>query len=201
MPFESFLQHTGIVAPMPAQNIDTDTIMPKTFLKGIDREGLAEGVFYNLRHDKFGKINPDFILNKKQWLNSKFIAAGPNFGCGSSREHAVWGLQQFGIKAIFASSFAGIFFDNCARNGLLAIEISEANVKTLMHCANSGRQLTIDLKSQTIETPDTTIKFDISNKRKHMLLNGLDAIDMTLERKHEIDAFQAKYLTKFSWLT
>lgn len=200
MPVEPFTRVSGFVAALPAANIDTDVIMPKTFLKGIDRSGLERGVFHDLRFDEEGARRPDFVLNQAPWTRAAFLVTGANFGCGSSREHAVWGLRQFGIRAIIAPSFAGIFFDNCARNGLLAIEADDNTFCILTECATKGEEITIDLEGQTIKTATGAAGFEISQRRKFMLLKGLDAVGMTLQWRAEIEAFQSRYLGARAWL-
>jgi 3-isopropylmalate/(R)-2-methylmalate dehydratase small subunit len=193
----------GVAAPLPAANIDTDVIMPKQFLKGIDRSGLRDGTFHELRFDPSGGERTDFILNCEAWRTAAFLVVGPNFGCGSSREHAVWGLGQFGIRALIGTSFAGIFFDNCARNGLLAITLDEGSVKALTDLATDPKtnKLTIDLPRQTITTTDGRIfSFDIEPERKEALLLGLDAIGTTLQRRDAIVTFEKSYLTQNPWL-
>lgn len=195
-----FIRHRSFIAALPASNIDTDVLMPKVFLKGIDRKGLADGLLHDLRFDEEGQKRPDFVLNQEPWSNAEFLVAGPNFGCGSSREHAVWGLMQFGIRAIIAPSFAGIFFDNCARNGLLAIEADEATVERLTACAETGEPITIDLRRQRIETWTSSLPFDIDARRKKMLMEGLDQIGLTLSKRKTIEAFQTRYLTDRPWL-
>lgn len=200
MRLEPFERVSGVIAALPAANIDTDVIMPKTFLKGIDRHGLDKGLFYDLRFDKDGARRPDFVLNQPPWQRTRFLVTGANFGCGSSREHAVWGLLQFGTRAIIAPSFAGIFFDNCARNGLLAIEAGDEDVGRLTACAAAAKSITIDLRAQSIETPDSEIGFEVSERRKAMLLEGLDAIGMTLQWRSEIESFQSRYLGQRVWL-
>lgn len=197
---EPFERIAGIVAALPAANIDTDVIMPKTFLRGIDRRGLDKGLFHDLRFNGDGAPRPDFVLNQAPWQPTRFLVTGANFGCGSSREHAVWGLLQFGIRAIIAPSFAGIFFDNCARNGLLAIDADEEVVRALTECAEAARSITIDLEAQTMETPDGDLGFEIGERRKTMLLKGLDAVGMTLQWRSEIESFQARYFGERAWL-
>ena len=197
---EPFERISGTIAALPAANIDTDVIMPKTFLKGIDRSGLERGVFHDLRFTDQGKPRPDFVLNQVPWQDARFLVTGANFGCGSSREHAVWGLLQLGIRAIIAPSFAGIFFDNCARNGLLAIEAPDEDARHLTKCAEDAQTITIDLQAQRIETPEGSLGFDISDQRKMMLLKGLDAVGMTLQWREDIEAFQARYLVELPWL-
>ncbi|MGE6697232.1 3-isopropylmalate dehydratase small subunit [Hyphomonas sp. NPDC076900] len=200
MPIEPFARVSGIIAALPAANIDTDVIMPKTFLKGIDRSGLDKGLFHDLRFDDEGAHRPEFVLNQVPWKNAAFLVTGANFGCGSSREHAVWGLRQFGIRAIIAPSFAGIFFDNCARNGLLAIEAEDKAIRMLTYHAMKGDDITIDLEAQTIDSRNDTAGFAISERRKFMLLKGLDAVGMTLQWRNEIEAFQSRYLGARAWL-
>jgi 3-isopropylmalate/(R)-2-methylmalate dehydratase small subunit len=191
----------GIAAALPAANIDTDVIMPKQFLKGIDRSGLDLGLFHDLRFDAAGQQREGFILNQPAWRGSSFLVVGDNFGCGSSREHAVWGLMQYGVRALIGTSFAGIFFDNCARNGLLAITLPEADVTRLLRLVEqaSANNLTIDLAQQTIHAGDTVVNFDIDSVRKQALLQGLDAIGQTLTLRDEILAFQDRHLEANPW--
>ncbi len=166
---------TGVAAALPAANIDTDVIMPKQFLKGIDRGGLRDGAFHDLRFDAGGARRPAFVLNHPAWREARFLVVGPNFGCGSSREHAVWGLLQLGIRALIGLSFAGIFYDNCARNGLLAVVLDEATIKRLVTCASRAETnaFTLDLPRQTIETNDGTVfTFPIETDRKQALVQG-----------------------------
>lgn len=200
MRFEPFTRCTSQVAALPAANIDTDVIMPKVFLKGIDRAGLDAGVFHDLRFLDDGTPDPDFVLNQPPWDEARFLVTGENFGCGSSREHAVWGLVQLGIRAIMAPSFAGIFFDNCARNGLLAIELEADAIARLTLSAEAGDHVTIDLEKQTVTTPAATLTFPISEQRKIMLLQGLDPIGVTLKQRDRIAAFEADYLSRNIWL-
>lgn len=189
----------GVAAPVPAANIDTDVIMPKQFLKGIARDGLARGLFHDLRFDATGAARLDFILNQPAWEAARFLVVGENFGCGSSREHAVWGLMQYGVRALISTSFAGIFFDNCARNGLLAITLPPGDVAHLMTLAAAGAVFTVDLPGQTIQGGDVAIAFDIDPVRKAALLNGLDAIGHTLTMRDDIRAFQRRHLEAHPW--
>ncbi|WP_277374423.1 3-isopropylmalate dehydratase small subunit [Pseudomonas sp. AA-38] len=194
---------SGIAAPLLAANVDTDVIMPKQFLKGIDRKGLDRGVFFDLRCLPDGSANPDFILNQAPWIQARFLVVGPNFGCGSSREHAVWGLQQLGIRALIGSSFAGIFHDNCQRNGVLLIQLSEAEVLDIAQQAASPEhaRLTIDLSRQDILLGDgRRLHFEIERLRKDALLQGLDAIGSTLQRTSQIRAFEARHHLANPWL-
>jgi 3-isopropylmalate/(R)-2-methylmalate dehydratase small subunit len=200
---EPFIQVSGKAAPMLAANIDTDVIMPKQFLKGIDRAGLDRGLFFDLRFLPSGEPNPDFILNQPGWQGAKFLVTGPNFGCGSSREHAVWGLKQMGIKALIGSSFAGIFYDNCQRNGVLTIVLEEAQVQALGKLVSQAdtAQIEVDLQAQEIRLQDGRVMpFKIDELRKDALLLGLDAIGSTLQKREQILAFQQKHLAENPWL-
>jgi 3-isopropylmalate/(R)-2-methylmalate dehydratase small subunit len=200
---EPFIQVSGKAAPMLAANIDTDVIMPKQFLKGIDRAGLDRGLFFDLRFLPSGEPNPDFILNQPGWQGAKFLVTGPNFGCGSSREHAVWGLKQMGIKALIGSSFAGIFYDNCQRNGVLTIVLNEPQVQVLgkLISQQDTAQIEVDLQAQEIRLQDGGVMpFKIDELRKNALLLGLDAIGSTLQKREQILAFQQKHLAENPWL-
>jgi 3-isopropylmalate/(R)-2-methylmalate dehydratase small subunit len=200
---EPFITVAGVAAPLPAANIDTDVIMPKKFLKGIDRSGLAQGVFHDLRFDDQGGERADFVLNQSAWRQTRFLVVGPNFGCGSSREHAVWGLRQLGIRAILGSSFGGIFFDNCARNGLLAVSVGDQDIAALMaRAADPARNhLSIDLGRQTIGGSDgLVVSFDIEPTRRQALMEGLDAIGTTLRYRQDITAFEQAHLEANPWL-
>lgn len=199
---EPFVRVSGRAAPLPLPNVDTDVIMPKTFLKGIDRSGLDVGAF-NLLRFRDGRPDPDFILNKPGWQDAKFLVVGPNFGCGSSREHAVWGLQQLGIRALIGSSFAGIFNDNCRNNGLLTVVLTPKTVARLLEAASRPESncLTVDLQAQTVvlEASGTTIRFEIEPSRREALLNGLDAIGVTLADAGAIRAFEARHRAATPW--
>ncbi|MCW8161817.1 MULTISPECIES: 3-isopropylmalate dehydratase small subunit [Pseudomonadaceae] len=200
---EPFVDISGSAAPMLAANVDTDVIMPKQFLKGIDRNGLDRGVFFDLRFLPNGEPNPDFILNRQPWNQARFLVVGPNFGCGSSREHAVWGLRQLGIRAVIGTSFAGIFFDNCQRNGLLLIQLSDAQLREVGQLVGKpeSSSIRIDLAAQTIVLEGgRTIEFAIDALRKEALLLGLDAIGSTLQRSDRIKAFEARHLQANPWL-
>ncbi|MBC3384198.1 3-isopropylmalate dehydratase small subunit [Pseudomonas sp. SWRI12] len=199
-PFETV---TGKAAPLLASNIDTDVIMPKQFLKGIDRSGLDKGVFFDLRFLESGEPNPDFILNQPAWSGASFLVTGPNFGCGSSREHAVWGLKQLGIRALIGTSFAGIFYDNCQRNGVLAIQLCESQLQRLARVVSHGATATIsvDLPNQRIWLSEgSVIEFTIDALRKQSLLSGLDAIGATLQRAAQIRDFEARHYADNPWL-
>ncbi|AJP51562.1 MULTISPECIES: 3-isopropylmalate dehydratase small subunit [Pseudomonas] len=203
MSLQPFTLVTGKAAPMLAANIDTDVIMPKQFLKGIDRSGLDRGLFFDLRFLPSGEPNPEFVLNQPAWQGASFMVVGPNFGCGSSREHAVWGLKQMGIRALIGSSFAGIFYDNCQRNGVLLITLDEAVLQTLGKTVSQAdqAQISVDLEAQQIRLADgEVIAFQIDTLRKTALLLGLDAIGSTLQRSDEIKAFERRHLQSNPWL-
>lgn len=204
---EPFFHVEGIAAPLPAANIDTDVIMPKQFLKGIDRSGLDGGVFHALRFDPTGRPRPEFILNQPGWSDASFLVVGPNFGCGSSREHAVWGLAQLGIRALIGTSFAGIFNDNCINNGLLTITLPEPQLSALLHLVAQPEtnRLTVDLPSQLIRIPEpgsqpANVPFDIEPLVKDRLIQGLDAIGATLRHAEAIRTFEGGYGRARPWL-
>ncbi|VVO60662.1 3-isopropylmalate dehydratase small subunit 1 [Pseudomonas fluorescens] len=200
---QPFTTVTGSAAPFLASNIDTDVIMPKQFLKGIDRQGLDRGLFFDLRFLESGAPNPEFILNQPAWSDAAFLVVGPNFGCGSSREHAVWGLKQVGIRALIGTSFAGIFYDNCQRNGVLAIQLSEARLQQIAGVISDARTaaISVDLPEQNIRLADgSVIPFEIDELRKQSLLLGLDAIGTTLQRAGQIRSFESRHLTENPWL-
>ncbi|MNY34573.1 3-isopropylmalate dehydratase small subunit [compost metagenome] len=178
--------------------------MPKQFLKGIDRKGLDRGLFFDLRFLESGEPNPEFILNQPAWNGAAFLVVGPNFGCGSSREHAVWGLKQVGIRALIGTSFAGIFYDNCQRNSVLAIQLSEAQLKEIAgEISNAATaRIEVNLPEQTIALADgTVIHFEIDQLRKQSLLLGLDAIGTTLQRADQIRSFESQHLAENPWLS
>ncbi|MCU5775013.1 3-isopropylmalate dehydratase small subunit [Erwiniaceae bacterium BAC15a-03b] len=198
---EPFTSISGIAAPMMAANIDTDVIMPKQFLKGIDRQGLDKGLFYDLRFNRDGSENPEFILNTPQCRGAKFLIVGPNFGCGSSREHAVWGMKQLGIRALIGTSFAGIFNDNCLRNGVLTLCLNEVELKALADRVSAGDSniIAIDLENQIINAANASFNFSVDDLKKDMLVNGLDAIGLTLSFKDKILQFEDKYFAENPW--
>jgi 3-isopropylmalate/(R)-2-methylmalate dehydratase small subunit len=198
-----FHQVTGVAAPMLAPNVDTDVIMPKMFLKGVDRSGLGEGAF-NLLRFSGGKPNPEFILNQDGYRDASFLVVGPNFGCGSSREHAVWGLQQLGIRALIGTTFAGIFNDNCANNGLLTISLTADLVAELASVTadRTRNDVTVDLAAQTIpfDHGRRTIAFEIEPARKEAFLTGRDFIASTLVFADDIRAFEARHRADSPWM-
>jgi 3-isopropylmalate/(R)-2-methylmalate dehydratase small subunit len=200
---QPFTTVSGSAAPLLASNIDTDVIMPKQFLKGIDRKGLDRGLFFDVRFLESGEPNPEFILNQPAWHDAAFLVVGPNFGCGSSREHAVWGLKQVGIRALIGTSFAGIFYDNCQRNGVLAIQLSPARLKQVASVISvaATAHISVNLPEQTIGLADgTVIPFEIDQLRKQSLLLGLDAIGTTLQRAEQIRHFEVRHLAENPWL-
>lgn len=200
---DKFTTLTGVAAPMPLMNIDTDMIIPKQFLKTIKREGLGKHLFDEMRYERDGSEVPDFVLNKPQYRNAEILIAGENFGCGSSREHAPWALKDFGIKVIVSTSFADIFYNNCFKNGLLPIVLPEEDVERLMQDAERGQnaRMTVDLESQEITTSDgEVIGFEIDPFRKHCLINGLDDIGLTMQKKPAIDAFEARMAQERPWV-
>ena len=200
---DKFTTLTGVAAPLPLRNIDTDMIIPKQFLKTIQRTGLGKSLFFEMRFDQAGKEVPDFVLNKPAYRKAQILVTGDNFGCGSSREHAPWALLDFGIRCVIAPDFADIFYNNCFQNGILPIRLPQADVDKLMDDANRGANatLTVNLEAQEIRGPDGgVIKFDIDPFRKHCLLHGLDNIGLTLEKRTAIDAFEKQAGAARPWL-
>ncbi|MAD43899.1 MAG: 3-isopropylmalate dehydratase small subunit [Oceanospirillaceae bacterium] len=209
---KAFTVHTGIVAPMDRANVDTDMIIPKQFLKSIKRSGFGPNLFDELRYLDEGKpdadnsgrpLNPDFVLNKPRYQGASVLLARENFGCGSSREHAPWALEDFGFRTIIAPSYADIFFNNSFKNGLLPIVLDDKTVDELFKEveANEGYQLTVDLEAQVIRKPDgSEIPFDVDPFRKHCLLNGLDDIGLTLQDADDIRAYEEKRKQQAPWL-
>ena len=189
-----FTTLTGIAAPMPLVNIDTDMIIPKQFLKTIHRSGLGKNLFDEMRYTADGSENPEFVLNKPAWREAQIIVAGDNFGCGSSREHAPWALLDYGIRCVISTSFADIFYNNCFKNGILPVVLTQDQVDRLMGDARKGAnaRITVDLAAQTVTGADGEVfHFEIDPFRKHCLLNGLDDIGLTLENAAAIDGFEA----------
>ena len=201
---DKFTKLTGVAAPMPMINIDTDMVIPKQFLKSIKRTGYAEQLFFELRYDDDGNEIEDFVLNKPQYRDSKIIVAGLNFGCGSSREHAPWALLDFGIRCVISESFADIFYSNCFKNGILPIKLPKEDIAKLMDDAERGANatLTVDLESQEITGPDGgSIKFDLDPFLKECLLKGLDDIGLTLKKAGKIDTYEDKQKAAQPWLS
>jgi 3-isopropylmalate/(R)-2-methylmalate dehydratase small subunit len=200
---DKFTTLTGVAAPLPIINVDTDKIIPKQHLKTVERTGLGKALFEELRYRDDGSENPDFVLNQPAYRQAKILVAGENFGCGSSREHAPWALMDFGIRCVIASSFADIFYNNSFKNGMLLIKLPQAIVNELMDDAKKGAnaRLSVDLASQTITRPDGgTVKFDIDPFLKNCLLNGLDDIGLTLKKESKIAAFEQKQHLSQPWL-
>jgi 3-isopropylmalate/(R)-2-methylmalate dehydratase small subunit len=200
-PMQPFNKLTSVAAPLKVVNVDTDMIIPKQYLKTIKRTGLGSALFSEMRYDEKGKENPDFVLNKPAYRKANILVAGDNFGCGSSREHAPWALLDFGIRCVISTSFADIFYNNCFKNGILPIKVSQEELDRLFEDAERGSNatLSIDLEAQTIQGPDGgTIKFEIDPFRKHCLLNGLDDIGLTMQKNKKLDAFEKK-LSQRAW--
>ncbi len=200
---EKFTKLTGVAAPLPLINVDTDMIIPKQFLKTIKRSGLGKNLFDEMRYDADGNEIPDFVLNRPQYRNAEILVAGENFGCGSSREHAPWALLDFGIRCVIAPSFADIFYNNCFKNGILPIVLPQEQVDALMKDAEKGEnaRMTVDLEAQTITTSDgEEFSFEVDPFRKHCLLEGLDDIGLTLEKAAAIDAFEARAAAERPWV-
>ncbi len=200
---EKFEKLTGIAAPMPLVNIDTDMIIPKIFLKSIKRTGFGKNLFDEMRFNRDGSEIEDFVLNKAQYRSAEILVAGDNFGCGSSREHAPWAIADFGIKCVVSTSFADIFFSNCFKNGILPIVLPQEQVDLLMKDAEKGAnaRMTVDLEAQEITTSDgEVVKFDVDAFKKHCLLEGLDDIGLTLEKKSAVDAFEVTASQARPWV-
>lgn len=208
---DKFQTHTGIAVAMNRANVDTDAIIPKQFLKSIKRTGFGQNLFDEWRYMDEGQpgmdcssrpLNPDFELNRPEFKGGSILVTGPNFGCGSSREHAPWALQQYGFKAIVSSSYADIFFNNCFKNGLLPIVLSADKVEAIFNliAAKPGIEMTVNLADQKIVIGDLSYDFDVEPFRKHCLINGLDDIGMTLQHADEIKAYEAKRLAEQPWL-
>ena len=199
---QAFNRLDAKVAPLPVANIDTDQIIPKQFLKTVERAGLAKGLFYDLRFDGEGNPKPDFVLNRPEFKGAGVLVAGDNFGCGSSREHAPWALMDFGIRCVVSTSFADIFYNNCFQNGLLPVVLREDEVQALMEEAKGGNHLvTVDLEAQTVVSPSGKIfTFAIDPQRKEKMLKGLDAIGETLVSVADIDTYEARQALARPWL-
>src|SRR5918995_356648 len=199
---QSFTTLTGVAAPFPLINVDTDMIIPKQFLKTIKRTGLGKALFHELRYDEKGQERPEFVLNQPAYRKAQVLVAGDNFGCGSSREHAPWALLDFGIRCVISTSFADIFYNNCFKNGILPIRVSPEDLEKLMDDAERGANatLSIDLKAKEIRGPDGgVVKFDLDEFKRHCLLNGLDDIGLTLEKASSIDSFEKKNAESRPW--
>ena len=197
---EKFTVLTGVAAPLPMVNVDTDMIMPKQFLKTIKRTGLGKAAFFDMRYDDTEAERPEFVLNQGPFRQSKILIAGKNFGCGSSREHAPWGLLDFGFRCVIAPSFADIFYNNCFKNGILCITLPEDQVEALQAQAD-GSEFTVNLENMQITAPDGSVtEFELDATRRHNLLNGLDDIALTLQHIDKIKAFEEKQQAQQPWL-
>src|SRR6202051_2625008 len=200
---QPFTTLAGVAAPLPMVNVDTDMIIPKQFLKTTKRTGLGSALFFEQRYDDSGAEKPDFVLNKPAYRKAQILVAGPNFGCGSSREHAPWALLDFGIRCIISEDFADIFYNNCFKNGILPIRMPKEIIAKLMDDASRGSNaiIEVDLEKQEIKGPDGgTVHFEIDPFRKHCLLNGLDDIGLTLEKAPSIDDFESRQKASQPWL-
>lgn len=200
---EKFTNVSGVAAPMPLVNIDTDMIIPKQFLKTIKRSGLGVNLFDEMRYNQDGSEISDFVLNQSAYRNAEIIIAGENFGCGSSREHAPWALKDFGISVVISESFADIFYNNCFKNGILPVKLSKESIDILMDDASKGEnaRISVDLEEQTVSATDGTIfKFEVDAFKKHCLLNGLDDIGLTYQKIESVDKFEAKQAKIAPWL-
>ena len=194
---DAFTKLTGVVAPIDRINIDTDQIIPAVYLKSIERKGFEGALFSSWRYNSDGSDNPDFVLNKPAYKNANVLVAGPNFGCGSSREHAPWALRDYGIKCIISTSFADIFYNNCFKNGVLPLVLPAEQVREIMDKAedNAGIELTVDLVGQRVwdESEEISISFDIDAARKDALVNGLDDIGLTLRMENDISDYESRH--------
>ena len=200
---DKFENITGVAAPMPLVNIDTDMIIPKQFLKTIKRSGLGKNLFDEMRYLDDGSENSDFVLNKPAFREAEIIVAGDNFGCGSSREHAPWALKDFGIRCVISTSFADIFYNNCFKNGILPVVLDKEQVDALMQETEKGQnaRITIDLVSQEVSTSDGQVfSFEVDQFKKECLLNGLDDIGLTMEKSKSISDFEAKTSVQRPWV-
>ena len=200
---EKFTKITGVAAPMPMINVDTDMIIPKQFLKTIKRSGLGVNLFHEMRYDDDGNDIPEFVLNKPQYREAEVLVAGDNFGCGSSREHAPWAIKDFGIRCVIAPSFADIFYNNCFKNGILPISLPQEQVDVLMKDAEKGSnaRMEVDLEAQTVTTSDgEVIAFEIDSFKKHCLLEGLDDIGLTMEKADSIAAYETRAAAERPWV-
>lgn len=193
----------GVAAPLPLANLDTDQIMPKQFLRGIDKAGLDKGVLYDLRFDLDGNARPDFVLNRAEYANAPILVSGANFGCGSSREHAVWGLLQFGVRAVIAPSFAEIFYSNAMNNGLMLVALPEQDVQALLDelaAAKAAIQVRVDVESMTVTSPKISSEFKLGDRHRDMFLKGVDMLGASLYYKDQIEEFARHWYAQHPWL-
>ena len=197
---EKFNKLNSIPSYLPLQNIDTDMIVPKQFLKTIKRTGLGKGLFYEMRYDEKGKIIEDFVLHKEPYNKSKILIAGKNFGCGSSREHAPWALLDFGIKCVISSSFADIFYNNCFKNGILPIRLDEKIILQLAEYSNRKKEIEVDLEDQVVKFGNEIVNFEVDGFKKKCLLEGLDDIALSMEKINLVENFEKKVKEDRPWL-
>ncbi len=195
-----FVTLKAIAAPLPLINIDTDMIIPKQFLTTIERTGLGKNLFNDIRYEENGTEKTDFVLNREPYRHAEILVTGENFGCGSSREHAPWALLDFGICCVIASSYADIFYNNCFKNGVLPVILPQAQVDTLMKAAEAGKQIHVDLPTQSVSDGSNTYSFEIGEFRKHCMINGLDDIGLTLEKKDAITAHERSLMADKPWI-
>ena len=201
---KSMKELSGVAAPLPMMNVDTDMIIPKQYLKTISRDGLGKGLFHSMRYNDDGTDNPDFVLNKDTYKKAPLLIAGDNFGCGSSREHAAWALEDFGIRCVIAPSFSDIFYNNAFKNGMLLVKLPQEVIDNFTEQAEYGSNaiFSIDLEAQTLTAPDgSEHTFELDEFRKHCLLNGLDEIALTLEKESSIAGFEKNASESHNWLT
>ena len=197
---DKFNKLNSIPSYLPLQNIDTDMIVPKQFLKTIKRTGLGKGLFYEMRYDEKGKIIEDFVLHKEPYNKSKILIAGKNFGCGSSREHAPWALLDFGIKCVISSSFADIFYNNCFKNGILPIRLDEKIILQLAEYSNRKKEIEVDLEKQEVKFGNEIVNFEVDGFKKKCLLEGLDDIALSMEKLNLVENFEKKVKEDRPWL-
>ena len=197
---EKFVNLKSIPSYLSLQNIDTDMIIPKQFLKTIKRTGLGKSLFYEMRYDESGNLNKDFVLNKHPYNKSKILVAGKNFGCGSSREHAPWALLDFGIRCVISSSFADIFYNNCFKNGILPIIVDESLIEEISEYSKRKEEISVDLEKQEIKYGNKLTKFKIDEFKKKCLLNGLDDIDLSLAKINDITKYEEKLSNLKPWI-
>lgn len=195
-----FVTLKAIAAPLPLINIDTDMIIPKQFLTTIERTGLGKNLFNDIRYNEDGSEKADFVLNREPYRRAEILVTGENFGCGSSREHAPWALLDFGIRCVIATSYADIFYNNCFKNGILPVMLPQEQVDTLMKAAEAGQEISVDLPAQSVSDGTHSFAFEIGEFRKHCMINGLDDIGLTLEKKDAISAHEQSLMTDKPWI-
>lgn len=197
---QKFTTLTGIAAPLPLANIDTDMLIPKQFLRTIKRTGLGINLFNDMRYDEAGKPKADFVLNREPYTHAQILVAGENFGCGSSREHAPWALMDFGIRCVIAPSYADIFFNNCFKNGILPVVLKQAEVDAIMKDAEEGLDVTVDLPNQVVRSGNKQYAFEVDAFRKQCMVNGLDDIGLTMEKAPSITTYEDRVNKERAWI-